>query len=60
MLLDAQVLIIGAGPSGIGLGIQLIRQFGLRDFHIVEKSTDVGGTWFSNVYPGCGCDVGSL
>lgn len=59
MLRDTQVLVIGAGPSGIGVGIQLLRQFGLRDFQIFEKSHDVGGTWFSNTYPGCGCDVSS-
>lgn len=57
MLLDTQVLIIGAGPSGIGIGIQLKRQLALEDFEIIEKSHDVGGTWFSNTYPGCGCDV---
>lgn len=59
MLLDTQVLVVGAGPSGIGVGVQLTRQFGLQDYEIIEKSNDVGGTWFSNTYPGCGCDVGS-
>ena len=57
MLLHTEVLVIGAGPSGIGVGVQLIRQYGLRNFQIIEKSNDVGGTWFVNTYPGCGCDV---
>ena len=39
------VLIIGAGMSGMGLAIQLIRRFNHRPFEIVEKVGDVGGTW---------------
>ncbi|KAL4762854.1 flavin-containing monooxygenase [Aspergillus foveolatus] len=29
------------------------------DFHIYEKSPEVGGIWFENRYPGCACDVPS-
>jgi cation diffusion facilitator CzcD-associated flavoprotein CzcO len=57
MACDTPVLIIGAGMSGMALGIQLIRQYGLRNFEIVEKTTQVSGTWAVNSYPGCGCDV---
>jgi len=57
--LDTDVLIIGAGMSGLGLAVQLIRQYGHRNFQIVEKVEDVGGTWLVNTYPGCGCDVAS-
>lgn len=57
MFLDTEVLIIGAGQSGLGLAIQLVRKFGYRKFTLIEKSTDVGGTWLANTYPGCGCDV---
>lgn len=57
--LDTDVLIIGAGMSGLGLAVQLIRQYGHRDFQIIEKVEDVGGTWLVNTYPGCGCDVAS-
>ena len=57
MSIDTDVLIIGAGPSGLGTGIQLIRKLGHRNFTIIEKSNDVGGTWLANTYPGCGCDV---
>ncbi|EEU40014.1 uncharacterized protein NECHADRAFT_32214 [Fusarium vanettenii 77-13-4] len=53
------VLIIGAGMSGIGLAVQLIRQYGTRNFEIIEKDAEVGGTWRVNSYPGCGCDVPS-
>lgn len=27
-----------------------------RNFVIVEKGNQVGGTWNDNVYPGCCCD----
>lgn len=57
--IDTEVLIIGAGPSGLGTAIQLKRQ-GLTDsIEIIEKCGDVGGTWLVNTYPGCGCDVAS-
>jgi len=57
MSLDTDVLIIGCGMSGIGFAVQLIRKFGTRSFEIIEKSDNVGGTWWLNSYPGCGCDV---
>jgi cation diffusion facilitator CzcD-associated flavoprotein CzcO len=57
MSFDTEVLIIGAGVSGLGLAVQIIRKFGIRNFELVEKSEDVGGTWLANTYPGCGCDM---
>ncbi|KAH8723934.1 cyclohexanone 1,2-monooxygenase [Phaeosphaeriaceae sp. PMI808] len=59
MPFDTEVLIIGAGMSGLGLAVQIIRNFGIKNFELVEKSEDVGGTWLANTYPGCGCDVAS-
>ncbi|RII23493.1 cyclohexanone 1,2-monooxygenase [Alternaria sp. MG1] len=59
MSYDTEVLIIGAGMSGLGLAVQIIRKYGLRNFELIEKSDDVGGTWLANTYPGCGCDVAS-
>ncbi|KAF4554155.1 Pyridine nucleotide-disulfide oxidoreductase-like protein 11 [Elsinoe fawcettii] len=56
---DTDVLIIGAGCSGVGLAIQLQRKLGHNDYMIIEKSDDVGGTWSANKYPGCGVDVAS-
>ena len=52
------VIIVGAGMSGLGTGIQLQRA-GVTDFTIVEQSDGVGGTWRDNTYPGSGCDVPS-
>ena len=52
------VLIVGAGISGIGLGIRL-READFDNFVILEKAADLGGTWRDNTYPGCACDVPS-
>ncbi|KAL7802021.1 hypothetical protein V8C44DRAFT_346096 [Trichoderma aethiopicum] len=56
---NTDILIIGAGISGVGFAIQLVRQLGTRNFRIIEKSDNIGGTWWTNSYPGCGCDVPS-
>lgn len=53
------VIIVGAGMSGLCMGIKL-RERGIDDFLIVEKSPDVGGTWHDNTYPGASCDVPSV
>lgn len=54
-----RLVIVGAGMSGLCLAIRL-KQQGIHDFVIVEKSDDVGGTWLENVYPNAGCDVPSF
>ncbi len=53
-----RIVIIGAGPGGIGAAIRL-QQAGFDDFVILEKSDGVGGTWQHNRYPGAECDVPS-
>ncbi|KAI9677964.1 MAG: hypothetical protein M1822_008072 [Bathelium mastoideum] len=52
MYVDTDILIAGAGMSGLGLAIQLVRQFGTRSFELIEKADDIGGTWKVNTYPG--------
>ncbi|REJ64716.1 MAG: NAD(P)/FAD-dependent oxidoreductase [Planctomycetota bacterium] len=54
-----RVVIAGAGISGLCLAIRL-KKAGFHSFVILEKSDEVGGTWFDNRYPGCGCDVPSV
>ncbi len=51
-------LIIGAGFAGLCAAIKL-DEAGERDFVVVEKDSDVGGTWHINTYPGAACDVPS-
>lgn len=53
------ILIVGAGFAGVGLGIRL-KEEGYQDFTIIERAHDVGGAWRDNVYPGVACDVPSL
>ena len=53
-----RVLVIGAGFGGLGLAIKLSEQ-GEQDFLVVERGSDVGGTWRDNTYPGAACDVPS-
>ena len=55
--LDA--VIVGAGFSGVCLGIRLVR-LGIRSFEILEKNDGLGGSWWDNDYPGAACDVPSL
>jgi 4-hydroxyacetophenone monooxygenase len=50
-----RVAVIGAGMSGL-LAAHRLRQAGV-EVTILEKSEDVGGTWFDNTYPGCRVDV---
>jgi cation diffusion facilitator CzcD-associated flavoprotein CzcO len=52
------IVIVGAGFSGLGMGIRL-KQAGIDDFVILEKAGGVGGTWRDNHYPGAACDVES-
>jgi cation diffusion facilitator CzcD-associated flavoprotein CzcO len=53
-----RIAIVGAGFAGLGAAIRL-KQAGIRDFVVLEKAADVGGTWRDNTYPDCGCDVPS-
>ena len=55
---DPAIVIIGSGFAGLCMAIALKRA-GHRDFVILEKNDDLGGTWRDNKYPGCACDVPS-
>jgi cation diffusion facilitator CzcD-associated flavoprotein CzcO len=55
---DVAVLIVGAGFGGVAAAIEL-RKHGIADVAILEKASDLGGTWFYNSYPGSACDVPS-
>ena len=52
------VLVVGAGFSGLCMGIKLL-EAGMKSFLIIEKSCEIGGTWWDNRYPGCACDIPS-
>jgi cation diffusion facilitator CzcD-associated flavoprotein CzcO len=52
------VLIVGAGFSGLGMAIKLL-EAGSTSFLLIEKAGEIGGTWYANQYPGCACDIPS-
>jgi cation diffusion facilitator CzcD-associated flavoprotein CzcO len=56
--LDYDVVIVGAGLSGIGAGIELLRR-GNSSFRLIEAAADLGGTWRDNTYPGVAVDIAS-
>ncbi len=56
---QTRVLIVGAGHSGICMGM-LLKRAGIDDFVIVEKAASLGGTWRDNTYPGASCDAPSF
>lgn len=54
---EFSVCVIGAGLSGLCAAIKL-QHAGIA-YQVIEKNPSVGGTWFENVYPGCGVDTPS-
>ena len=51
-------IILGAGISGIGMAVNLLKA-NISSFLVLEKKQAVGGTWRDNTYPGLCCDVAS-
>ena len=56
--MDTKIVIVGTGFGGLGAAIRL-KQAGIDDFVLLERASDIGGTWRDNSYPGCACDVES-
>ena len=56
--LNVDHLIVGGGFAGLCAAIKL-QEDGETDFVVIEKASDVGGTWRDNTYPGATCDVPS-
>ena len=57
---DAEVdaIVIGAGFGGLYM-LHRFRQMGLS-VRLLERGSDLGGTWFWNRYPGARCDIQSI
>ena len=53
---SVEVLFIGGGFSALLTSARL-RERGIESVRIVERGSDVGGTWYWNRYPGVACDV---
>lgn len=43
-----QVIIIGAGISGLAMACQLKRQLNCKDLVIYDRAPGLGGTWYTN------------
>ncbi len=55
---QVDTIIIGSGFAGLGLAIKLTQE-GMENFLVLERGSEVGGTWRDNTYPGAACDVPS-
>jgi len=55
---ETDVAIVGAGFGGMMTAAELYKR-GIRNYRIIDKAGDFGGTWYWNRYPGCMCDVES-
>jgi cation diffusion facilitator CzcD-associated flavoprotein CzcO len=53
---DVETLIVGAGISGIGAAMALLRR-GHSSFAVLEAASELGGTWRDNTYPGIAVDI---
>jgi cation diffusion facilitator CzcD-associated flavoprotein CzcO len=52
------VAVLGCGFAGLAMAATL-REQGVRDVVVLERGSEVGGTWRDNTYPGAACDVPS-
>ena len=53
---SVDVLIVGAGISGIDAAYHLQREFPGRTFELVDRQQSFGGTWRTHKYPGIRSD----
>ncbi len=53
-----RIVVIGAGISGLAMGIRL-RRAGFEDFVVLDAADGLGGTWRVNTYPGAAVDIAS-
>ena len=53
---QVDILIVGAGISGIGIAAHLTKNNPNRKFDIIERRASFGGTWDLFKYPGIRSD----
>jgi cyclohexanone monooxygenase len=55
---DIDLLIVGGGFGGLISSVTALDN-GIENFRIIDVTSDFGGTWYWNRYPGIRCDVES-
>ncbi|MBM9469042.1 flavin-containing monooxygenase [Nakamurella leprariae] len=58
MQTTVDAVIIGAGIGALQMAVNM-RRVGLDRVMMIDKASDVGGTWYWNRYPGAQCDTES-
>lgn len=55
-----RIIVIGCGVSAINFAHEV--DISPLDLELVcyDKNPSIGGTWYENKYPGCGCDIPSV
>ncbi len=55
-----RVVVIGCGASAINFAHEVDNSGLDIDLVCYDKNPSIGGTWYENKYPGCGCDIPSV
>ena len=55
-----RIIVIGAGASALNFAHEIDTCALNVDLALYDKNPEVGGTWYENRYPGCGCDIPSV
>ncbi|KAF7555614.1 hypothetical protein G7046_g6521 [Stylonectria norvegica] len=55
-----RIICLGAGASGLNLAHDVDTSSLDLELVCYEKNPSIGGTWYENKYPGCGCDIPSV
>lgn len=56
---EYEAIIVGTGFGGMGAAIQLQRM-GITSILMLDRASDLGGTWHLNTYPGIAVDIASV
>jgi Predicted flavoprotein involved in K+ transport len=55
-----RIIVIGAGASALNFAHDIDTSPLYTELVLYEKNPEIGGTWYENRYPGCGCDIPSV
>jgi cation diffusion facilitator CzcD-associated flavoprotein CzcO len=55
-----RIIVIGAGASALNFAHDIDTSPLDTELVLYEKNPEIGGTWYENRYPGCGCDIPSV